>query len=134
MADLPPIAYLDTSALVKLIVPEPESKALRSELLQWPRRASSALTRAELVRACRRVDEGAVERAYEALDGLALVAVTDDVLDEASRVSPSTLRTLDAIHMATALALRDALGAVVTYDERLADAARRERLPVVAPA
>lgn len=134
MAELSPIAYLDTSALVKLIVPEPESAALRAELRRWPRRASSSLARAELVRACRRVDETAVAPARRALEALSLVAVTDLLLDEAASIEPEALRTLDAVHVATALTLRDALGALVTYDERLAEAAACAGLPVLAPA
>lgn len=132
--ELPPIAYLDSSALVKLVIPEPESGALRDELRRWPRRASSSLVRAELVRACRRVDEAAAALAREVLDGLSLISVSDELLDDASRVEPSTLRTLDSIHVATARLLGGALGAVVTYDDRLADAASRAGLPVLAPA
>lgn len=134
MTDLPPAAYLDASALVRLVVPECESSALRAELTGWPRRVSSALTRAELVRACARVDPAARDRARDLLEGLSLVSVTDRVLDEAARVSPVSLPTLDAIHVATALVLREALGALITYDDRLTDAATRARLPVLSPA
>jgi predicted nucleic acid-binding protein len=134
LAELPPLAYLDASALVKLVVPEYESSALRAELARWPRRVSSALTRAELVRACARVDSAARDRARELLVGLSLVSVTDRVLEEATGVRPVSLRTLDAIHVATALALGEALGALITYDERMAEAATRADLPVLAPA
>lgn len=134
MADLPPLAYLDASALVKLVVPEAETSALRSALAGWPRRVSSALVRAELVRACARIDSAAYDRARQLLDALALVSVTDDLLEQAASVRPASLRTLDAIHVATAVALRETLGAVITYDDRMADAATRIGLPVLAPA
>jgi len=134
LADLPPLAYVDASALVKLVVPECESAALRAELAGWPRRASSALARAELVRACARVDPAARDRARDLLEGLSLVSVTDRVLDEAASVRPVSLRTLDAIHVATALVLREALGALITYDDRMAEAATHAGLPVLAPA
>lgn len=134
MTDLPPLVYLDTSALVKLIVPECESSALRAELADRPRRVSSALTRAELVRACARIDSAARDRARDLLEGLSLVSVTDRLLEEAASVHPVSLRTLDAIHVATALALREALGAVITYDDRMTEAATHAGLPVLAPA
>lgn len=128
------VAYLDSSALVKLVLPEPESPALRAELVNWPRRAASALVRTELVRACTRIDGEAREKARRLLDGLTLVAISDDLLDAAAAVKPQSLRTLDAVHLATALKLDSALGALVTYDERLAEAAGRANLPVLAPA
>lgn len=134
MADLPPLAYLDASALVKLVVPEPESSALRAELTRWPRRVSSTLVRAELVRACARIDQAAHDRARDLLGGLSLVSVTDRVLDRAACVRPVSLRTLDAIHVASALALGETLGALITYDDRMADAAARAGLPLLAPA
>jgi predicted nucleic acid-binding protein len=134
LPELPPLAYLDASALVKLVVPECESSALRIELAGWPRRASSALTRAELVRACTRIDSPARNRARDLLDGLSLLSVTERVLDEAASIRPVSLRTLDAIHIATALVLRDTLGALITYDDRMADAATRAGLRVLVPA
>jgi predicted nucleic acid-binding protein len=134
LPELPPLAYLDASALVKLVVPECESSALRIELAGWPRRASSALTRAELVRACTRIDSAARNRARDLLDGLSLLSVTERVLDEAASIRPVSLRTLDAIHIATALVLRDTLGALITYDDRMADAATRAGLRVLVPA
>lgn len=124
---------MDSSALVKLVVPEPESAALRAELARWERHASSALVRTEVVRACARVDEAArpvAERVVRALD---LIAVDDQILDEAGRLQSIALRTLDAIHLASARALGDALGAVIAYDSRLAAGATAAGLPVLAP-
>lgn len=133
MAEPAPLAYLDASALVKLVVPEPESESLRGELIHWPRRATSTLVRTELVRACARIGSRARERASEVVEGLTLVSVSDELLDLAAAVEPRSLRSLDAIHVATALTLRQALGAVITYDERLAGAAARAGLPLLSP-
>ena len=133
MADLPPMAYLDTSALVKLVVPEPETSSLRAELGRWPRRVSSTLCRAELVRACVRIDQATRDRARALLDGLFLVSVTGPVLDAAADLEPVSLRTLDAIHLATARTLEPGLGVFVTYDQRLSAAALEVGFPVLAP-
>ena len=68
------------------------------------------------------------------LAAMNLVAVYDDLLDEAARLGPETLRSLDAIHLASALSICSCLGAVVTYDTRLAEAARAADLTVLSPA
>ena len=129
------VVYLDSSALVKLVVAEPESTALMERLRQWPGRVSSALALTELPRALRRAGFGAVvrRRAREVLARIALVDVDRRILAAAAALEPSALRTLDAIHLATALAVREDLDAVVTYDRRLRAAAERAHLEVVAP-
>lgn len=127
-------AYVDTSAFVKLVVREPESAALRRMLRRYPVRVASALTRAEALRAVRRSQPLAVPRVHEALDRLVVVAVTDDILVAAGGLEPPWLRTLDAVHLATALAVRARLGVLVTYDERMQDAATGLGLAVAAPA
>jgi predicted nucleic acid-binding protein len=129
----PRVAYLDSSALVKLVIPEPESLALRRDLARWDRYASSALARAEVVRACVRVDPAARDAARRVVDAVDLIAVGNEILDEAARLEPAALRTLDAIHLASALALGEALDVVVAYDERLAGAARSAGLSTRAP-
>lgn len=134
LAELVPIAYLDSSALIKLVIPEAESDALRSELRQWGRHASSALARTEVVRAAARVDVAARDRANRVVRALSLVAVTDDILEHAAELEPSTLRSLDAIHVASALMLGDALGAAIAYDGRMLNALRSAGLPALAPA
>jgi predicted nucleic acid-binding protein len=131
---LPAVAYLDSSALVKLAVSEPESESLRAELERWERYASSALARTEVVRAAAQRGHHARRTAAWLVRTLELVSVTDEILDAATAVEPVALGSLDAIHLVSALSLGDALGAVVTYDRRLADAARGAGLAVLSPA
>jgi uncharacterized protein len=129
----PRAVYLDSSALVKLVVPEPESQALRTELRRWDRFVSSSVVRVEAVRACARVDERARSVAEAAVRALDLLAVDDELLEAAARVEPASLRSLDAIHVASATLVADALGAVLVYDERLSAAMEAVGLPVAAP-
>jgi predicted nucleic acid-binding protein len=130
----PSLLYLDSSALVKLVVSEPESGALWRLLADWPERISSALARVEVMRAVRRAgDEKAVGRAEAVLARIGLLAIDDAVLDSAALLSPSDLRSLDTIHLASALSLRGDLGAMVVYDERLARAAKLSGISVFAP-
>ena len=127
--------YLDSSALVKLVVSEPESVGLHRFLVDWPERLTSALAAVEVRRALRRARVGvAAQRRGEALLArVALIAIDDDVLQAASRVSPAELRSLDAIHLATALSLGSDLGGMIPYDERLASAARGARVSTFRP-
>jgi predicted nucleic acid-binding protein len=131
-----PLVYLDSSALVKLVVAEPESMALIERLRTWPERVSSALALTELPRALERAAAGpaAHRRSREVMGRVALVDVDRRILAAAAAVAPRTLRTLDAIHLATALTVREDLEAIVTYDRRLRAAAERVRIDVVAPA
>jgi predicted nucleic acid-binding protein len=128
------LLYLDSSALVKLVVPEPESHALRDLLRSWPERVSSVIARVEVVRAARRIGSRAARLAEEVMDRLTLVELDDAVLQRAATAEPSHLRTLDAIHLATALSLGDDLSAVCAYDSRLADAAASAGIEVLSPA
>jgi uncharacterized protein len=126
--------YVDTSALVKLVVAEAETAALRSwiAMVRTPL-VSSDLARAELMRAVRR---GAADRAVQAravLDVLTLIAPATSTFESAGRLDPTVLRTLDAFHLASALELGDDLEDLVTYDERLADGARANGITVVTP-
>lgn len=129
------LIYLDSSALVKLIVTEPESAALIELLRAWPDRLSSALALTEVPRALRRAGFGDPERrrARQVLASITLVDVDRRILAAAAALEPRTLRTLDAIHVATALAIPEELVSVVSYDVRLSMAARRARLDVLAP-
>ena len=131
-----PLVYLDSSALVKLVVPEPESMALIERLEEWPERVSSALALTELPRALERAGLGAAahRRAREVLGRIALIDVDRRILATAATLEPPALRTLDAIHLATALTVREDLEIVVTYDRRLRAAAERVQIDVVAPA
>ncbi len=126
--------YLDSSAFVKVVVAEAESPSLRAYLAgAGSRFVSSALLRTEALRAVRHLGPDVLAAVREALRRVDLVAIDDRILDAAGILEPQILRTLDAIHVATALALGDDLGAIVTYDERMLAAARALGVPAVAP-
>ena len=127
------MVYLDSSALVKLVVAEPESPALRRHLRRHPVRASCALARVEVVRAVRPHGAPATTRARQLLRRLDLIQLDDELLDAAATIDDGVLRSLDAIHLAAARALGDELTAVVTYDDRMTTAAGRAGLVVEAP-
>ncbi len=126
----------DSSALTKLVVREPETAPLRAWLAAREEAAWSAstLTRVEVVRAVARSQATAVPTARRLLAGMDLVPITQDLLETAADLRPPSLRSLDALHLATALSLGSALDSLVVYDERLAQAATDAGLPVVAPA
>jgi predicted nucleic acid-binding protein len=128
------LLYLDSSALVKLVVAEPESSALFEFLAGWPHRVSSSLARVEVLRAVKRTGAGSAvrRRAARVLARVALVRIDSPVLAAAVRVAPPELRTLDALHLATARSLDDLAG-IVTYDARLGRAATRARVKVWSP-
>ena len=128
-------AYLDASAIVKLVVVEPESDALVQALARWPDRVSSALARVEVHRALwrARASRAVHARADAVLTALVLVRPDESVLAQAAAFRDPQLRTLDAVHLATALTLGDDPDAFITYDARLARAAGRLRLPVQHP-
>jgi uncharacterized protein len=137
--------YLDTSALVKLVRPEPESSALRrylGERRQVPK-FTSAITLTELPRAVRRANQdqetGGALRAETELVGqllstLRIVEATRALLADAASADGPLLRSLDAIHLTAASRLAIGLTAFVTYDKRLAAAAQEAGLPVAVPA
>ena len=126
--------YVDTSALVKLVVGEPETEALRAWLAAENREpVSSDLARAELLRAVRRAAPDRLVDARAVLDAVTLVEVTTAIFEDAGRIDPTILRSLDALHVSAALDLGDDLEGIVTYDERLADAAAANGISVVSP-
>ena len=127
------MVYLDSSALVKLVVAEPESAALRRALRVEPERTSCVLARVEVVRAVRAHGPAAVARARRVLRTLDLVQLDDDLLDLAAMLGDGVLRSLDAIHLAAAQAWGDDLTAVITYDLRMAAAAEGIGLTVRMP-
>jgi predicted nucleic acid-binding protein len=127
------VVYIDSSALVKLVVAEPESAALRRYLQTEPERASCALARVEVVRAVRPHGATATSRARQLLRRLDLIQLDDELLDGAAVLDGVVLRSLDAIHLAAAQTLGDDLAAIVTYDERMTRAAAQLGLPVQAP-
>jgi predicted nucleic acid-binding protein len=132
MAARPGLLYLDTSALVKLVQREPETEALLAELGHWPALATSVIGEVELRRVVRRAGLSP-HQAEGVLAQVNLVAFDDVVRERAPLVGDPLLRTLDAIHLATALSLAGDLGGFACYDARLAAAARGEAVTVVAP-
>lgn len=125
-----PSLYVDSSALVKLFADEPESDALRAALA-GRRLVSSVLAEIEVRRAGRR--HGLADSAAAAMRAVVLLSLEQDVVEAAVSAQPETLASLDAIHLASALTLGEEVDALVTYDERLADAAGAAGLTVLAP-
>ena len=125
--------YLDSSAIVKLAVREPESLALRRYLRRRQPLVSSALARTEVLRALLPAGDEAVARGRSVLQRLDLVRVNDRVLNAAGLLRPSELGSLDAIHLATAQQLGDELSALVTYDDRMVTAGEQLGYRIVQP-
>ena len=127
--------YLDASAIVKLVKAERESDALISSLAQWPDRVTVAMARVEVHRALWQMGASRAEhlRADSVLDSLVLIRIDGAILARAASFKDRDLRTLDAIHLATALMMGDDPEVFITYDARLARAAERVRLPVMHP-
>jgi predicted nucleic acid-binding protein len=127
------LTYVDSSAIVKLAVAEPESAALRRYLSRHRPLVSSALARTEVARALTPSGPEAVARGELVLRRIGLVRVNDRVLSEAGRMTPMELRSLDAIHLASARQLGSSVRRIVTYDERMADAAKASGWAVSSP-
>jgi hypothetical protein len=126
------LAYVDASALVKLVVEEPGS----SGMLRWYVESERvAINRVGIVETCRAAARRAHDPAHLrlVLSSIEVLEIDAPISDRASALGPGALRTLDAIHLASALELGASLDAFVTYDRRLADAARAAGLPVVSP-
>jgi predicted nucleic acid-binding protein len=128
------VAYLDTSALGRVLLGEPDAGAILAALGRFEERVASRLARVELRRLALR--ENRLADADALLAGVALLPVTADLLAAAEVVAPATVATLDAIHLVTALQLSaiDRLDALVTYDHQLATGARQHGITVLAPA
>lgn len=127
--------YLDTSAALKLVVPEQETPALETWIAERAglSRISSRLLRIEMLRSVMRAAPHRMARANVVLSSVALLSM-DDVAPAAESIGDGMLRSLDAIHLATANDVRTELTAFVSYDKRLCDAARALGLPVEVPA
>jgi predicted nucleic acid-binding protein len=126
--------YVDTSALVKLVVAEAETDALRSWIADTePALTASDLVRTELMRAVRRSAPDRAPNARTVLDAIILLKASTEVFDAAGRLDPDIMRSLDALHLASALELGDDLDGFITYDDRLAEAARAQGMTVIAP-
>jgi predicted nucleic acid-binding protein len=127
--------YFDASALLKLVVTEDESSALADAIERWPDRVSASIVRVEMHRVLRRTGQpkAASDVADAILAGVVLIRIDEPVLTYAARLGNPQLRALDAIHLAAALTIGDDPAAFVTYDARLARAARQEGLSVLHP-
>ncbi len=124
--------YIDSSAIVKLVAREPESPALR-RFLNRRTLVASALAQTEVSRAVLSLGEPFLRKARDVLDRIELVRVNRQVLADAALLAPVTLRSLDAIHLATAALFADTLGGLITYDSRMMEAAGSYGWSVSAP-
>lgn len=132
------LCYLDASALVKLATRETETDALRDHLLRYSGHVTSRLAAVEVPRALARRGTESMsvgsETVADTLEGLMVVEPDAAIVTTAASLAPPFLRSLDAIHLASALSIGSELDALITYDLRLANAARAAGLTVVAPA
>ncbi len=126
--------YVDSSALVKLLVREAESDALRRYLSSAGPLTSSILATVEVARAVARSAPDSSAAVAAVFETLSVLAFDARIAARAAALSPAGLRALEAIHLATALELADELAAFVSYDDRLSAAARDLGMPVVSPA
>lgn len=129
-----PATYLDSSALVKLVIDEPESAALRRHLRRRRPLVSSALARTEVLRALLLEGDEGVARGRAVLGRIDLVRINDRVLNPAGVLLPPDLRSLDAIHLVTAQQLGADLSQIVTYDDKMLEAAKLLGLKTATPA
>jgi len=132
------VCYLDASAIVKLVSPELETDALRDHLLRYSGRVTNRLAAVEVPRALARRGPDSVNAASgtmaEILEALVILELDEAIALTAAVLEPPQLRSLDAIHLASAIAVGPDLETLITYDARLAAAGRAAGLPVVAPA
>jgi predicted nucleic acid-binding protein len=127
-------AYVDASALVKLFKTEPETEAFRMALADWPVQVASELIRVEAICTARRLgDKDTVRRADAALERITLVPLSPEIIERATDAYAPTLRAMDAIHLATALTMREDLGTLFVYDSDLRAAAKACGLNPLAP-
>lgn len=128
------LAYVDSSALLKLAFPEAETAALEADFANREALLSSRLCAIECARAFRRdTKRKALQSLEDLLESVVFIEISSDIANRAGEVEPFGLRALDAIHLASALSVGDASLEVITYDDRLADAARASGLTVVQP-
>lgn len=128
-----PVAYLDSSALIKLVNKEPETAALRKFLRSVEVTVSSELARAEVLRTARALGGNASRVAKDILARVRLLSMDKELLERSAVIDPPTLRTLDAIHLASALSFGSELDELVTYDKRMLSAAEELGITVSAP-
>jgi predicted nucleic acid-binding protein len=125
--------YADSSALVKVVIAEPESKALTRWLVGKSRLAACDLVRVEVVRAVRASDPAVVPRAWQVIGELALIRLDGDLYERAAVLDPPSLRSLDAVHLASAQSIGSELAGVLTYDQRMIEGAEALGMSVASP-
>ena len=131
---MPGVAYIDSSALLKLVVREDETSALEADLAGREGLLVSRLADLECRRAARRSRNRRVLQTFaQVLEAIYILEITPAILDRAADLDPPLVRSLDAIHVATALSIEEAGLEVITYDDRMADAARANGLRVAHP-
>ena len=128
------LAFCDSSALVKLIVDEPESAALRQSLGAYSHVLASELAEVEVPRAVRRRDPGRVVLAQRLLRNLDTVALDQSVIQRAASLDPVELRSMDSVQLACALQIAPLDPVFIAYDERIIRAASAAGLRTLAPA
>jgi predicted nucleic acid-binding protein len=127
-------AYVDASALVKLFKAERETNAFRAALRDWPVQVASELIRVEAVCTARRLGGADVlQRAHAALERINLIPLSGEIIERSTDAHTPPLRAMDAIHLATALTMREDLAAVFVYDSDLLVAALTHELNALAP-
>ena len=125
---------VDSSAIVKLIVDEPKSQSFGTWLKDCKQDLFvSEIAHTEVARAVLRVDSRLTSQLKTVFERFGTIRVSSQVLTVASVLNPSTLRTLDAIHLASCLILGDDLNGFVTYDDAQSEAAIQNGIKVVAP-
>jgi predicted nucleic acid-binding protein len=126
--------YVDTSALGRVLLGEPDADAVVASLRSFDVQTSSRLLRIELRRLASRHD--VLDNADQLLTGVSLVPVSEELLQAAETVPPPSVATLDSIHLATALRLAAAgiIGALISYDSQLLEGARHHGLEAMSPA
>ncbi len=125
--------YVDTSALGRMLLDEPDATAIEDSLRAYDRRVASRLLRVELRRVGLRTN--LLDGVGELLAEVALIPFDESILTAAETVPPSTIATLDAIHLATAVRLAKAgeLDALMTYDKQLITGAKQHGIAVLSP-
>jgi predicted nucleic acid-binding protein len=127
-------AYVDASALVKLFKAERETEAFRAALADWPVQVASELIRVEAVCTARRLGgEDVLQRAKATLERINLIPISPGIIELATYAHTPPLRGMDAIHLATALTMREDLGTMFVYDSDLHAAAQAHHLNPIAP-
>jgi uncharacterized protein len=125
--------YVDTSALGRVLLDEPDKPAIQRDLAKFGQHVASRLLRVELRRVGLRRE--LLDRADALIRDVSLIPIDEGILDATETLAPPTVGTLDAIHLATAVRLskEGRLDALMTYDKQLADGAREHDLEVLSP-